>query len=174
MGNATILASLCRLVEWLTKLTLPAPARCVKVLLAMVPLPPLPPLVGREDNTLSTNTNGSLTELVRAVCRALKAHAPSDRPLPAGRAGGKDSKGNSGNNSGNSGGSSQELDHAPDWDGPPPPPKQQHDGNKGDRQVKAKATMRAMATVTRIVREDKCSCNIIFRPSWQQGSSASV
>jgi hypothetical protein len=50
----------------------------------------------------------------------------SVRPFPAGPTGRKDNKGNSGNNDGNAGGGGQELDHAPDQDGPPPLKKSAH------------------------------------------------
>ncbi len=88
----------------MTELTLPTPARCIKVLLAMVPLPPLPPLpplFGGEDGFRSTNANSSPTALAHAVFRALKARASLNQPLPAGPAGGKDSKGYGGDNYGN-------------------------------------------------------------------------
>ncbi len=64
-GNTIALASLCRQVENLTKLTLPAPTRCIVVLLAMV-LPPLPPLpsVSKEDDPCSTNADSSPAALL--------------------------------------------------------------------------------------------------------------
>jgi hypothetical protein len=86
----------------------------------MVPPPPLLPLVGKDD-AQSPSASCSPTALVYAVCRALKACALLDWPLPAGPVGGKDGKGNSGNDNGNASGGSQELGHAPDLDGPPPP-----------------------------------------------------
>jgi hypothetical protein len=105
-------------------LTLPAPTRCVKVLLAMVPpLPPPPLLFGSKDNACFRNSNSSPTALVHIICQALKAHASLDRPLPAGPVGGKDGKDDGGNDNGNTGSGGQELDHAPDRDGlflPPP------------------------------------------------------
>jgi hypothetical protein len=106
---------------------------------------------GGEDNACSTNANSSPTALAQVVCWALKAHASSDRPLLAGRLGSKDSKGDGGNNNGNADSGGQELDSTPDWDGPPPPPPLRHcDNNKGGRQVKAKATQRAIAIATRV------------------------
>ncbi len=80
----------------MAKLTLPAPARCVKALRAMVPPLRLLPLFGGEDNAHSKNADSSPTTLVHAVYQALKACALSDRPLLAGPAGGKDGKGNGG------------------------------------------------------------------------------
>ncbi len=94
----------------MVELTLPVPARCFKVLLAMVPPPPLPPEFDGEDNVHSTYANSSPTALTHAICWALKARASSVWPLPAGPAGGKDGKGNSGNRDGNAGGSNHELD----------------------------------------------------------------
>ena len=70
MGIVTTLASLCRQVEKLTKLTLPTPARCITALLAMVPLPlppQPPPLIGWEDDTRSTNANISPTMSAHAL-----------------------------------------------------------------------------------------------------------
>jgi hypothetical protein len=87
----------------------------------MVPLPLLLSLFGREDNTHSTNANSSPTPLAHTVCPALKAHTSLDQPFLAGPAGSKDRKGDGSNNNGNPGSSSQELGHAPDWDGPPFP-----------------------------------------------------
>ncbi len=54
-------------------------------------LPPLPPplLVGVEDDTCYTNANSSPASSAHAVCRALKACAMLDQPLPAGHMGGK-------------------------------------------------------------------------------------
>jgi hypothetical protein len=98
----------------LAKLTLPAPTRCVKELLAVVSLPSSPPLFGGEDNVHSMHTVSRPTVLVHAVCQALKA-----RPLPAGPVGSKDAKGNGNKDNGDTGGGSQELDHALDQDGPP-------------------------------------------------------
>jgi hypothetical protein len=70
----------------LGKLTLPAPARCLKALLAMVlPLPP-PPLFCGEDNTRSTNANSIPAALAHAVCRMLKARALSGPSRPGPRA----------------------------------------------------------------------------------------
>jgi hypothetical protein len=108
----------------MTKITLPAPARCVAALLATVPPPPpLPPLlVGREDDADSTNGNSSPAVLAHAVCQVLKAHRSLDRPLPACPVGGKDSKGNGGDNNGNADSNCQEVDRSPDRDGPPLPP----------------------------------------------------
>ena len=91
----------------MTKLILPAPARCVVALLVMVPLPPLPPLVGKEDDTRSTNTNSSPAALVHTVCQAMKPRALLDRPLPAGCPGGKGGKGDGSNDDGNAGSSGQ-------------------------------------------------------------------
>jgi hypothetical protein len=89
----------------------------------MVPLLLLsPPLFGGKDNARSTHADSSTTALVHAVCWALKAHASSDRPLLASLAGGKVGKGNGSKNDGDAGGRGQELDHAPDQDGPPLPP----------------------------------------------------
>jgi hypothetical protein len=105
----------------LAKLTLPAPARCIKVLLAMVPTLPLPPAFDGEDNARSTHANSSPTALAHTIFRALKDRALLVRPLPAGPTGGKDGKGDGGNNNGNAGGGGWELDRAADWDGPPPP-----------------------------------------------------
>ncbi len=50
-----------------------------------VPALPMPelPLVGLEEDACSTNADSSPTTLTHAVCRALKAHALLDRPLPA-------------------------------------------------------------------------------------------
>ncbi len=76
----------------MAELTLPAPARCFKVLLAMVPPPPLLPVFDGEDNTRSTHTNSSSTASAHAVCWALKARASLVRPLPAGPTGGKTAK----------------------------------------------------------------------------------
>jgi hypothetical protein len=119
LGNVTTLASLCRQVEKLTQLTLSAPARCVKALLAMRPPLLLPPSFGKEDDTCSTHTNSSSTTSAHAICRVLKAHALLVWPLPASPVGGKDGKGDSDNNDGNAGSGGQELDCATDWDGPP-------------------------------------------------------
>ncbi len=105
----------------MAKLTLHVLARCVKVLLAMVPPPPTPLVFDGEDNACSMHANSSPTASVHAICRALKAHALFVRPLPDGPAGGKDGKGNGRDIDANSGGSSWELDHAPDQDSPPPP-----------------------------------------------------
>jgi hypothetical protein len=98
----------------LAELTLPTPARCVNVLLAMVLLLLPPPAFDGEDNARSTHTNSSPTASAHTVCQVLKARASLVRPLPAGLAGGKDGKGDGGNNNGNAGGSGQELDCAPD------------------------------------------------------------
>ncbi len=105
----------------MTKLPLRAPARCIKALLAMVLPPLLLPLFSREDNACSTNVDSSLTLLVHAICWTLKAFVSLDRPLPAGPVGGKEGEGNGSNNDGNAGSGGQELDHTPDWDGPPLP-----------------------------------------------------
>ncbi len=104
-------------------LTLPAPARCVKELCAIVPLQPLPLLFGGEDNTCFTNANSSPTALAHAICQALKARVTLDQPLMASPTGGKDGKGNGCNDDGNSGSGGRDLDHAHDQDGPllPPP-----------------------------------------------------
>ncbi len=98
--------------------------RCIMVLLPMVPSLPPPPLVSREDNAHSKNANNSPTASMHAVCRELKAHALLGWPLLAGHTGSKDSKGKGSGNNGNAGGGGQELDCAPDWDGPPLPPPQ--------------------------------------------------
>jgi hypothetical protein len=70
------------------------------------PLPlPLPlPLssVDVEDDAFYTNANSSPATLAHTICWALEAHALLDRPLPAGRAGGK-----GGNNDGGTGGGSR-------------------------------------------------------------------
>jgi hypothetical protein len=79
----------------------------------------VPPTPGGEDDTRSTSTDSSPTVLANAVCQTLKARTSLDRPLPAGCVGGKDGKGNGSNGDGDAGGSNQELDHSPDWDGPP-------------------------------------------------------
>ncbi len=76
----------------------------------------------REDNARSTNVNSSPNASAHAVCQAFKAHVSLDQTLPASYAGGKDSKGNCGNYNGGAGSGSQELDCAPDRDGPPVPP----------------------------------------------------
>jgi hypothetical protein len=91
-------------VEYLAKLTLSMPNRCVKALLAMVPPLPLPPLFGREDDARFTNTNSSPTVLAHTICRVLKAHASSDRPLPASPVDGKDDKYNGGDDNYDAGG----------------------------------------------------------------------
>ncbi len=106
----------------MAELTLPAPARCVKVLLALVPLPLLPPSFSRDDNARCMNANSSPTALVYTICRALKACTLSDWLFLAGPAGGKVGKGGGGNIDGNAGGGGRELNCALDWDGPPPPP----------------------------------------------------
>ncbi len=114
-GVATTLVSLCRQMEKFTKLTLPVLSRCIIVVLAMVPLLPLPlpPLIGGENDTHSTNTNSSPALSVQAVSWALKARVLLDRPLLASRAGSKNGKGDCGNDNG------AKLDHAPDQDDPP-------------------------------------------------------
>ncbi len=106
----------------MAELTLPTPARCVKVLLAMVPQLMLLPVFNGEDGGHSTHADSSPTTLAHAVYQALKARGLSVRPLPAGPAGSKDSKGDGGNNDGNARGSGRESDCVPDWDGSPPPP----------------------------------------------------
>jgi hypothetical protein len=88
----------------------------------MVLPPPPMPLVVREDDAHSMSTDSSPIALVYAVCRVLKARALLDRSLLAGRAGDKDGKGDGGDDGGNAGGGGQDLDCAPDWDGPPLPP----------------------------------------------------
>jgi hypothetical protein len=102
-----------------TKVTLPAPARCVKALLAMMPPLPPPPSFSREGNAHSTNANSSPTALVHAICRVMKARTLSDWPLPADCVGGKDSKDDGGKDYGGASGIGRELDCTPDWDGPP-------------------------------------------------------
>ncbi len=147
----------------MTKLILTAPARCVKVLLAVVlPTLPPPPLIGGEDDVHSTNAISSPTALAHAVCQTLNARALSDRPLLAGHVGSKAGKGDGGNNDSNAGGGSQELDCAPDQDGPPLPspiPKWRRDSNKGGKEVKAKATKRLMAMATRVASDNKGNGN---------------
>ncbi len=103
----------------MAKLTLPMPTRCVKELLAVVPLASSPQLFGGEDNVHSTHTNSSPTVLVHAVCQALKARTLSNRPLLTSPVGSKDGKGNGGKDNGDTGGGSQELYHPRDQDGPP-------------------------------------------------------
>jgi hypothetical protein len=98
----------------LAKLTLPAPTRCIKELLAVVSPPSSSPLFGGADNVHSMHTVSSPTVLVHAVCQALKAW-----PLPTGPVGSKDAKGNGGKDDGDTGVGSQVLDHALDQDGPP-------------------------------------------------------
>ncbi len=49
--------------------------------------PPPPPLVGKEDDTCYTDS--SPATLAQAICRELESRTSLDRPLPAGRAGGK-------------------------------------------------------------------------------------
>ncbi len=61
-------------------LSLPVPARCLVVLLAMVP-PLSPPSVGGEDEAPSTNANSSPAPLAHAVCQVLKACTLLDWPL---------------------------------------------------------------------------------------------
>ncbi len=78
----------------MAELTLHAPARCIKALLAMMLPPPLPPLFVGEYNACSTHANSSPTVSAYAICRALKACALLVWPLLAGPAGGKDGKGN--------------------------------------------------------------------------------
>ncbi len=95
------------------ELTLSVPTRCVTALLTMVLPAQLPLSIGREDDTRSTNAKSSPAA---TIFWALKAHALLDWPLPAGRAGGKDSKCNCDNYNG------AKLDHAPDWYDPFPPP----------------------------------------------------
>jgi hypothetical protein len=63
--------------------------------------PPLPPLsVGEEDDACYTNANSSPATSVQAVCRALESRTLLDRPLPAGRAGGKGGNDDGGTNGG--------------------------------------------------------------------------
>jgi hypothetical protein len=155
-GIATTLASLCRQVEKLTKLTLPMPTRCITALLTMkLPLPPpQPPSIGWEDNTCSTNANSSPTMSALTVFWALKSHALLDQPLLASPVGGKDGKGNCGSNNGT------KFDHAPDLDDPPlPPPEQWRVCVKDGGQVKSKATKRAMAMAIRVAIDDNGNGN---------------
>jgi hypothetical protein len=79
-------------------------------------------LVGGDDNAHFTSADSSPTALAYTVCWALKACGSLDQPLPASHVGNKDDKGNGGDNDGNAGGSGQELNCAPDRDGPPLPP----------------------------------------------------
>jgi hypothetical protein len=60
---------------------------------ATVITPPLPPplLVGKENDACYTNANSSPATSAQAVCRASESCPFLDRPLPAGRAGGKGS-----------------------------------------------------------------------------------
>ncbi len=92
----------------MTKLTLPTPPRCAKVLLAMVPPPPSQLSFGRDDNTHSTNANSSPTVLAHAIYQALKARASLEGALPAACVGGKDSKSDGSNGNGNACGGGQE------------------------------------------------------------------
>jgi hypothetical protein len=92
----------------LAKLTLPTPARCINVLLAMVPPPPLLPAFDREVDARSMHADSSPTASAHTICLVMKAHTLSVRPLPAGPAGGKDGKGDGGNNDGDTGSSGWE------------------------------------------------------------------
>ncbi len=49
--------------------------------------PPPPPSVGEEDDACYTDSSPATS--AQAVCRVLESRASLDRPLPAGRAGGK-------------------------------------------------------------------------------------
>jgi hypothetical protein len=84
----------------------------------MVPPLPLPLSFGGEDGACSMHANNSPTVLVHAVCWTLKARTLLDRHFQAGPVSSNDSKGNGGNNNSDTGSGSQELDCAPDWDGP--------------------------------------------------------
>ncbi len=64
------------------------------------PPPPLLPSVGEEDDVCYTNTKSSPTTSAQAVCRTLEFCTLLDRPLPAGRAGGKGGNDDGGTNGG--------------------------------------------------------------------------
>jgi hypothetical protein len=64
------------------------------------PLLPPPPSVGEEDDACYMNADSSPTTLAQAVCQALESRTSLDRPLPAGRAGGKGSDDDGGTGSG--------------------------------------------------------------------------
>ncbi len=64
------------------------------------PPPPPPPLVGKEDDACYKNADSSPPMLAQAVCQALESRAFLDRPLPAGRAGGKGGDDDGGTNGG--------------------------------------------------------------------------